>query len=72
MKCYYRDTRSGVTHDINASFIRWSTPTGLLPIPYTMFLRKTVILSIPRYLLTIETRAALDALQSDEVEEVER
>jgi hypothetical protein len=70
MKCYYQDAQTGITHYTQASFIKWTTPTGLLHTPCAMFLHKTTILSIPRYLLTSETRVALDALKSEVEEEV--
>ena len=60
MKYTYKDFETGKIHWTKARFIGWTEPTGLLSVPYAVFLRPSgEELCIPEYLLTVKTRLIL-------------
>jgi len=45
-------------------FDGWTEPTGLLNVRYAIFRRPRSSIFVPAYLLTKETRAAIDAIET--------
>jgi hypothetical protein len=60
-KYYYRDFDTKKIRYTRASFAGWTTSTGLLNVRYATFVRRADIMYVPEYLLTKETREALEA-----------
>jgi hypothetical protein len=56
---YYVDFKTGKTRWTAGKFIGWSKETGPFNVPYAGFERKSDVVWIPRYLLTIDARHLL-------------
>jgi len=61
-KRWYRDLVTGKLRYTRGVFAGWTEPIGPLSVPYAVFQRPQTSLFVPAYLLTPETRTALQAL----------
>lgn len=57
----YKDIVTGKIRRTRGAFAGWTQPTGLLNSRYAIFRNPKGDVLVPRYLLTEETRKAIDA-----------
>lgn len=56
----YKDFATGKIKRTSGKFIGWSKPTGPLHVRYAIFKTPRTYIDIPTYLLTSETRKAIE------------
>lgn len=64
MRYTYKDFETGKVRWTRAPFTGWTQPTGLLNVRYAVFARRADSILVPEYLLTAETKQAINASES--------